>query len=196
MNNFVYNFVWFLCKPAFAIAFPHRVYGRENIPKEGGFILCANHMNAIDPLYICSQMPLRRKIHFLAKKELFAKKFTKWFFTHLHAIPVDRGAADLSAIRSALKSLKEGYGVGIFPQGTRSRDNTPTPMLNGVSMIALRAKAPIIPVYIDGPYRLFKRIDVRIGKPIDISDLGRRPDAATMDAITARIADAIWSQQG
>ncbi|MBQ3575535.1 MAG: 1-acyl-sn-glycerol-3-phosphate acyltransferase [Clostridia bacterium] len=193
MNNFVYNFVWFLCKPAFAIAFPHRVYGRENLPKEGGFILCANHMNAIDPLYICSQIPLRRKIHFLAKKELFAKKFTKWFFTHLHAIPVDRGAADLSAIRSALKSLKEGYGVGIFPQGTRSKTNERMPMLSGVSMIAMRSDCPIIPCFIDGPYGPFKRVNVYFGKPIDREPFGKRSDRAALEEMTRAIEDAVWN---
>lgn len=192
MSNFVYNFVWFLCKPAFAIAFPHRVYGRENIPKEGGFIICANHMNAIDPLYICSQLPLKRKIHFLAKKELFAKKFTNWFFTHLHAIKVDRGASDLSAIRSALKSISEGYGVGIFPQGTRSPKNERTPMLTGVSMIAMRADCPIIPCFIDGPYGPFKRVNVYFGEPIDKSPFGRRADRDTLEALTKCIDDAVW----
>ena len=193
MTNFMYNFVWLLCKPAFAIAFPHRVYGRENVPKEGGFIICANHMNAIDPLFLCTQIPMKRKVHFLAKKELFAKKFTKWFFSHMQAIPVDRGAADLSAIRSALKSIKDGYGVGIFPQGTRSKTNERMPMLTGVSMIALRADCPIIPCFIDGPYGAFKRVNVYFGKPIDREAFGKRADRDTMEAMTKAIEDAVWS---
>ena len=193
MYNFVYAVVWVLCKIGFSIAFPHRAYGKENIPKEGGFLLCSNHTNAIDPMFLCTHLPIRRKIHFMAKKELFSKKFTKWFFTHLSAIPVDRGAADLSAIRAALKSIKEGYGVGIFPQGTRSPQNERMPMLTGVSMIALRADCPIIPCFIDGPYRPFKRVNVYFGKPIDREAFGKRADRDTMEAMTKAIEDAVWS---
>lgn len=193
MSNFIYNVVWGLCRGAFAIAFPHRGYGKENIPKEGGFIVCANHMHAIDPLYICSQLPVKRKIHFLAKKELFESKFTKWLFTHLFAIPVDRGAADLSAIRAALQSVKDGYGVGIFPQGTRSPKNERTPMLSGVAMIAMRADCPIIPCYVDGPYRPFKRVNVYFGAPIDRSAFGKRADRNTLEALTANIDEAVWT---
>ena len=174
-----------------------QITGQENIPAEGGFIICANHIHWNDCLYLAAKIRPRR-ITYIAKAEVFANKLFSLVLGEkgLGAIPIHRGEADLTAMRAALKVVADGDALGIFPQGTRSRDNTPTPMLNGVSMIALRAKAPIIPVYIDGPYRLFKRIDVRIGAPVDISDLGRRPDAATMNAITDRIATAIWCQQG
>ena len=98
-------------------------------------------------------------------------------------------------MRKALKVIADGHGLGIFPQGTRSRDNTPTPMLNGVSMIAVRAKVPIMPVYIDGPYRLFHHVDVTVGAPVDISDLGNRYDSATLTEVTSRISSAIWQAE-
>ena len=198
MNTKFYDFLGIVLRPAYKVLFPgSKVTGLENIPTEGGFIICANHIHWNDCLYLAAKIRPRR-ITYLSKAEVFSNKLFSLVLGEkgLGAIPIHRGETDLTAVRTCLQAVKDGKTLGIFPQGTRSKDNTPTPMLNGVSMIAMRAGVPIIPAYIDGPYRLFKRIDVRIGKPIDISDLGRRPDAATMDAITARIADAIWSQQG
>lgn len=195
MGKGLYNVVWCLCRGAFGLVFPSRVTGMENIPQEGGFILCLNHCSALDPLYISAQIPRKRNMHFLAKKELFANKLLGAVIRGIGGIPIDRGNADLNAVRTSLQIVKEGKGLGIFPQGTRSRDNSPTPMLPGASMIALRAGAPVIPAYIDGPYRPFRRMELRIGAPLDFSDFGRRCDRDTMQAATDRIADAVWSMQ-
>ena len=197
MNTKFYDTLGFVLRPVYKLLWPgSKVTGLENIPAEGGFILCANHIHWNDCLYLAAKIKPRR-ITYIAKAEVFANKLFSLVLGEkgLGAIPIHRGESDLSAMRAALKVVADGETLGIFPQGHRSRDNTPTPMLNGVSMIALRAKAPIVPVYIDGPYKLFHRVDVRIGKPVEISDLGRRPDAATMNAITERISDAIWSMK-
>lgn len=197
MNTRFYDFLGIVLRPAYKVIFPgSKVTGAENIPAEGGVIVCANHIHWNDCLYLAAKIRARR-ITYLAKAETMSNRFTRWLLGEkgLGAISVHRGESDLAAVRTCLQTVKDGHVLGIFPQGTRSRDNTPTPMLNGVSMIAMRAGVPIIPIYIDGPYRPFKRIDVRIGAPIDISDLGRRADAATMNAVTERIANAIWSQR-
>jgi len=197
MNTRFYDLLGVVLRPAYKLIFPFsRVTGEENIPDEGGFIICANHIHWNDCLYLAAKVRARR-ITYICKAEVFSNKLYSLVVGEkgLGAIPIHRGEADLTAMRAALKVVADGDALGIFPQGTRSKDNTPTPMLNGVSMIALRAKAPIIPVYIDGPYRPFKRVDVRIGKPVTIDDLGRRPDAATMNAITERIANAIWGMR-
>lgn len=193
MGRHFYNFVWSILRPTYDLMFPRRVTGLENIPSEGGFILCLNHISARDPLFVSTRISRKRRMFFLAKKELFNNKILKWIMDHLGGIPIDRGNADLSAIRRSMQVLKEGYGLGIFPQGTRSRDNTPTPMLNGAAMIALRGGVPVIPAYIDGPYHLFHRTDVRFGKPIDFSDFARRLDSNTLTEATKRIENAIWS---
>ena len=190
-----YNFTWTIMRPFYAIFYPRVVSGIENLPAEGGFILCANHFSNHDPLYISSCIPRSRQVRFLAKKQLFDNRFVRPLVTWLGAIPVDRGHADLSAIRSALQVVKDGSALGIFPQGTRSLDNTPTPMLSGVSMIALRGGVPVIPAYVDGPYRLFRRTDVRIGSAIDLSAFGRRCDSATLTEVTHQIESAIWSMR-
>ena len=192
MGKKFYSFCWTLLRPAYDLLFPRKVEGLENLPEQGGFILCINHISARDPLFISTRIPKARRMFFLSKKELFDNRLLRPYVKGLGGIPVDRGHADIAAVRSALKVLKEGYGLGIFPQGTRSRDNTPTPMLNGASLIALRGGVPVIPAYIDGPYRLFRRADIRFGKPLDFSDFGRRCDSETLCRATERIADAIW----
>lgn len=192
MGNKFYNFCWTILRPAYNVLFPRKVTGLEHLPPEGGFVLCINHISARDPLFVSTCIPRKRRMYFLGKKELFDNKFLRPFVTWLGGIPVDRGHADLSAVRTSLKLLKDGYGLGIFPQGTRSPDNTPTPMLNGASMIALRGGVPVVPAYIDGPYRLFHRTDVRFGAPLDLSDFGRRCDSDTLSQVTQRIERNIW----
>ena len=188
----IYSIAWILLRPLFQLIFPHRIYGRENVPSEGGFVLCINHISAMDPVFVAACLPFKRQVHYMAKKELWNIKLLNWMLTEMKCIPVDRGNADLSAVRSALQAVKDGHPLGIFPQGTRSRDNTPTPMLGGASMIAMRAGVPVIPCYIDGPYRFFRRCDVSFGPAIDLSDLGRRCDSATLATVTGRIESGIW----
>ena len=191
-----YNFVWTVVRPFYAVVYPRKVSGTENLPAEGGFILCANHFSNHDPLYISSCIPRSRQVHFLAKKQLFDNKFMRPIVTWLGAIPVDRGHADIAAVRGALKVVKDGSVLGIFPQGTRSLDNTPTPMLSGVSMIAMCGGVPVIPAYVDGPYRLFRKTAVRFGKPIDMSAFGKRCDSATLAEVTRQIESAIRGLRG
>ena len=196
MNTRFYNLGRHFLRPFYNLFWPSKVTGEENIPDEGGFILCSNHVHMRDPLFLAVRLP-KRHFTFLAKAELFKNPILGFLIGDkgLGAIPINRGHSDLGAIREALKTIANGHGLGIFPQGTRSRDNTPTPMLNGVSMIAVRAKVPIIPVYIDGPYRLFHHVDVTVGAPVDISDLGNRYDSATLTEVTSRISSAIWQAE-
>ena len=176
------------------VLYPVRVEGLENVPPEGGCVICSNHLSARDPIYIAVRVR-NRHIHFMAKSELYKFKPLGALLKGLLAFPVDRGHNDLNAVRTALKLIADGHVLGVFPQGTRSRDNTPTPMLNGVSMIALRAQRPVIPVYIGGPYRPFRRTPLRFGAPVDLSDFGRRMDGETLTAATHRIEEAIWSMR-
>lgn len=170
---------------------PVRVTGKENLPAEGGFMLCANHISFLDP--VITVLYVKRHIRFMGKKELFRNKFCANVFAAIGAFPVDRGKADLSAIREAIKTLTSGQCLGIFPQGTRSADNEHTEMHSGAAMIRQRAGSPVVPMYIDGPYKLFRRTDVVIGKPIDLEKFGRKADSQTIAEITRRIDESIWA---
>jgi len=112
----------------------------------------------------------------------------------LGAFPVSRGEADLSSIRTSLSILKDGHCLLIFGQGTRRKktDTQEPPMHTGVAMLAVRSKAPVVPVYIKPPYRIFRRMRVYIGKPLDFSDI-RRADSATLQNVTDQISGAIFS---
>ena len=191
MNKRFYRFMNAVLGTFYRIFFPARVDGLENIPAEGEFILCCNHVSNRDPFYLAMHcMP--RYLHFMAKIELFKCKPVAWFVRALGAFPVDRGHSDLAAVRTAIKLLSEGHALGLFPQGTRSKDNSRTPMLSGVSMIALRSGAPVIPAYIGGPYRLFRKTQLSFGKPVSFEGLSRRVDSDTLKTATGRIEDAVW----
>ena len=191
MNQRFYRFLCGFLRPIYALLYPVRVEGTENIPREGAFILCSNHCSNRDP-FILAMQERERYFHFMAKSNLFRWKPMAAFVTALGGFSVDRGHSDLNAVRTALQLLKEGHGLAIFPQGTRIRDNHPAPMLEGVSMIALRSGAPVIPAYIGGPYRPFKRIQISFGPPVSFEGLPRRVDSATLGDATRRIESAVW----
>lgn len=194
MNERFYNLCFSVLRPFYGLFLPAKVDGLENVPATGGFILCANHLSNRDPFYlsICVK-PRNRHPRFMAKSELFRFRVVAAFLRALGAFPVDRGHSDMASVRTALKLLAEGRCLGIFPQGTRSKDNTPTPMFSGTSLFALRTGLPVIPAYIGGPYRLFRRTPVRFGAPVDLSAFGRKMDGETLKEATACIERAIWA---
>ena len=176
---------------ALAVAYPVRITGMENIPAEGAFMLCPNHISFLDPVYVV--LHFKRRIRFMGKKELFKNKFIGNIFREVGAFPVDRGNADLAAVREAIKTLQAGQGLGIFPQGTRSADNEHTQLHTGAALIVQRTGSPVIPMYIDGPYRLFRRTKICIGSPIDLTEFGKKCDSQTIAKVTEAIDNGIWS---
>lgn len=175
------------------IVHPVRVTGKENLPAEGGYMLCVNHISFLDP--VVTVLYVKRHIRFMGKKELFKNKIVAGVLDAVGAFPVDRGHADLAAIREAIKTLKDGKCLGIFPQGTRSAGNEHTEMHGGAALIVQRTGSPVIPMYIDGPYKFFRKTDVRIGKAIDLSGFGKKTDAQTIAQITGCIDSSIWALQ-
>ncbi len=192
MNRRFYRFLCVVLGAWYRLFFPYRIDGAENIPAEGGFVLCANHCSNRDPFFLAIACK-HRCFHFMAKAELFRWKPLARIVRSLGGFPVERGNSDLNSVRTALKLITDGHGLAIFPQGTRVKDNRRTPMLEGVSMIALRAGVPVIPAYIGGPFRLFHRVQISFGKPVDLSGFGRRMTSETLAAATRHIEDAVWS---
>jgi len=144
------------------------VKGHENIPDSGGIIICANHIHWLDPLLL--GVVIKRRISFMAKAELFQNKIFAAVLKSIHAFPVKRGTADISAIKNSLKIVKEGGALGIFPEGTRSKDGKIHEAEPGVALIAVKAKALVVPVKISGSYKHFSSIKVIIGEPIMLGD--------------------------
>ncbi|NLN07690.1 MAG: 1-acyl-sn-glycerol-3-phosphate acyltransferase [Firmicutes bacterium] len=163
-----YRFVRRLFLLIFSVFFRWQVKGRENIPSEGPFILCANHISWMDPILLGCLTG--RVVRFMAKEELFQRPLSRIVVKGLHAFPVKRQAADRRAIKTALSILVSGQGVGIFPEGTRSKTKELLPPLPGVGFLAVKSEAPVVPVAICGPYRLLRPLRVVIGKQLTFPD--------------------------
>ena len=165
----------FIVAPLYRFFMRVKAKGKENVPKEGGFILCANHIAAVDVISIGAVCP--RQLTFVAKKELFKVPLLGWIVRKLGAIKVDRGANDISAIKASVKAAEEGKVLSIFPQGHRYPGVNPatTPIHNGAALIAFRSKCDVLPVSINvknGKYGFLKRVEVVFGELIKYEDLG------------------------
>ena len=194
-HSWVYQLVVIVLGVIAKLLFFVRVEGKENIP-QGGYIIMGNHRAWIDPL--CLALCARdREIRFMGKKELWGNKFFAWVAKEVRGVPVDRGNADMASIRMSMTVLKAGHTLGIFPEGTRSKGDGMLPIQGGASLLALRSKCDVVPVYIDGDYRLFRRVTVRVGKPVAMDDLiAGRINKDTCDVLTDRITAAFAELSG
>ncbi|MFD2679527.1 lysophospholipid acyltransferase family protein [Bacillus seohaeanensis] len=161
--------------------------GLENFPKDGGVLLCANHIDNLDPPVVGLTAP--RPVSFMAKAELFSAPILKTLLPHIRAFPVKRGLSDREALRSGLRLLKEGNVLGLFPEGTRSKTGELGKGLSGAGFFALRSNAHVVPCAIIGPYKPFRKLKVVYGKPISMSEL--REQKVNAEQATQAIMDQI-----
>ena len=151
------------------------VTGAENVPEEGGCLLCANHTSMHDVVVLAAALP--RQPRYMAKRELFRIPLLAQLIRALGAFPVDRGGSDVSSIRKSIAMINGGEMVTMFPQGHR-RCGVPargSEVKSGAGLLAYRTGAPVLPVYIGtAKYQVkpFRRTDIIIGKPIPNSGLG------------------------
>lgn len=157
-----------------------KVIGKENFPKQGGVLLCTNHIDNLDPPVVGVTCP--RPVHFMAKEELFKAPLLGFILPRVNAFPVKRGMSDRKAFRTALSILKEGNVVGLFPEGTRSPDGELQKGLAGAGFFALKGEAVVMPCAIIGPYKPFRRLKVVYGKPIDMTKY--REERASTEEVT------------
>lgn len=159
----------FIFKIFAIIIYRPKIVGKENLPKEGGALLCPNHVSNLDAAVIVAMF--QRKVNVLAKEELFKNKFLCWIADLFGIYPVKRGTADMQAIKISLKILKHDGLLLIFPEGTRNGMAKGVKPKNGAVLIAGTAQKPIIPIGIQGSFKPFTRVIVNIGKPIDYTNL-------------------------
>jgi 1-acyl-sn-glycerol-3-phosphate acyltransferase len=144
-----------------------KTIGKENFPMDGGVLICANHIDNLDPPVVGLTCP--RDIYFMAKEELFHAPILKQVLPAINVFPVKRGFSDKKAIRTGLTHLKEGRVLGLFPEGTRSKTGELGKGLAGAGFFALRTDAAVVPCAIIGPYKPFQQLKVVYGKPIDFT---------------------------
>ena len=160
------------------IAFSMQVEGKDNVPKEGGVILAANHSSLLDPVVVgCAT---DRRIRFMAKRELFNNPLLGALASGLGAFPVQRGKDDRNAFHIALRVLRDGEVLGMFPEGTRSPDGRLQKAYSGAAILAEKTDAYLVPVGIIGTGKVMRkgtiiprreRICVRFGKPINPAEV-------------------------
>lgn len=186
------------------------VTGLENVPTEGGFIVASNHLSFLDSVIIQATMP--RMVHFFAKAEYFTQpglkgKVMKGFFESVGSIPVarDQQAASVAALGLLVDHLEAGTGVGIYPEGTRSRDGRLYKGRTGVGWLALATGAPVVPVGLAGTERLQPpgsnrftphRFSLTVGPPLQFEHLGAKHPLPPRRQATAEIMDAIAALSG
>jgi 1-acyl-sn-glycerol-3-phosphate acyltransferase len=181
--SFVRSLVGGVLKPYYRI----ETIGLENFPKEGGVLLCSNHIDNLDPPVVGITAP--RPVHFMAKEELFSVLLLGKIVPHLNAFPVKRGMSDREALRKGLNILKEGKVLGLFPEGTRSKNGELGKGLAGAGFFALRTEAKVVPCAIIGPYKSFHSLKVVYGKPISMQEL--RDAKVSAEETTEMIMSAI-----
>jgi 1-acyl-sn-glycerol-3-phosphate acyltransferase len=155
-----------------------RAFHRERVPRSGGLLVVCNHQSYLDP--ILAAVPVPRPFNPMARDTLFRNPLFSRLIRSLYAFPVKRSAADLSAIKEAIRRLRDGRIVLVFPEGTRTRDGSIGKLHSGMIVIAQRAKVPILPMVIDGAFEAWPRkqplpslhpIRIIYGQPIPFKEI-------------------------
>lgn len=181
----LYRFGRWVCRVFFKTFYRIEASGQSNVPDEGAVILCSNHISTLDPPLVGT--PLQRKVHFMAKAELFKVPLFGPLIANLGAFPVKRGGVSKESIRHALQLLGEGGVLGIFPEGTRGGGMGK----KGAASLAVRSGATVIPVAIIGKYRLFGKLKVIYGKPVDLSAMREASGSESLEQATEHIMVSI-----
>ena len=172
-----------ICRFWFGAVLKTKIIGAENIPKEGAFILAANHVSNWDPPFLGTFID--REICYMGKEELFKNPIMAAICKGLHVFPVKRGAADKTAIKTAIKILKAGKCFGIFPEGTRSKTGKLGKAEPGISLIAAMTESIVVPAAIVNTEKIFSKekflpqLAVIYGKPIKFSGSTKDKEALT-----------------
>jgi len=190
----MYRFVCWLSKIFFKLFYRATLIGLENVPGEGALIICANHISLFD-MFLFGPPILPRKIYFMAKQELFKIPVLSSILKSICAYPVNRGRGDLQSAKTTLKLLNDGKVVGIFPEGTRSKkSNRKIKPKYGAILFALESGTPILPIGVQGNYRLFSKLKVVYGKPYYLPyEKGEKIPKAEMQKLAEQLMEKIYS---
>jgi 1-acyl-sn-glycerol-3-phosphate acyltransferase len=193
VNPLLYWGLRALLVPFFLVYFRLGRVGREHLPKSGPLLLASNHRSFLDPFVIGTLV--RRPVYYMAKRELFEKRWQAWILNGLGAFPVDRGAGDVGAMETARAILARGDCVVVFPEGTRTRRGPLAQPRRGVGRLALETGVPVAPVAVFGSdnvrrgWRIRPRkVRLRVGRPLRFPTAG-----SSSPALAAAVTDRIWT---
>ena len=185
----MYRLLRFLVLPFFKLFYMPKIKGRENLPKDGNYVIVCNHFGKADAFVLVSLY--KQKIYFMAKKEWFSSKFKAKLFNCVGAIPVDREKADFTSVKKCIDVLKRGDLLVIFPEGTRNKVNDDLQEIKGgAGMIAFLSKVPVVPVALKRKFKAFRKNELYIGKPFDYSEFyGRKLNSALDETLTEKMRE-------
>ena len=166
----IYPLIWLFMR----LFHPWKAIGLENLP-EGAALLCGNHTTAGDPVYVVCCLGWRRQVHVMAKEEIMKWPVIGFILKKAGIFGVKRGKADVAALKEAMRVLKGGERLLIFPEGTRVKEGETSEAHTGAAMFSTRTGAPLVPVYIQPKKRLFRKTTVVFGEPYHPEFEGRKP---------------------
>ena len=189
-RTITYEVVRVLANIIFHTIMPVRFHHKERLERERPYIMIANHNHALDPVPMAMAVK-HDQLVFLGKKELGSNKLARWFLTKLHCILVNRHNVDMEAMRACMKAIKMKKILLIFPEGTRHHEGQMEHIEAGTALIAMRAKAPIVPIYFDRKLSLFKITNLYVGEEIPYDDLlAEGINAETCEKMNERMREA------
>jgi 1-acyl-sn-glycerol-3-phosphate acyltransferase len=174
-RSLVWRYLQIIARVGTTLMFDLKTYGRENVPKDGGVLLVANHQSYLDPVLVA--VHLSRPVSFLAKSELFENPYFGWFIRKLHAFPVRQGDGDIGAVKEVIRRLEEGNALNIYPEGSRTKTGEIAPLERGVALVIRKAGVPVVPVAIHGSFAAWPKnkklfhphpIRVKYGPPMNL----------------------------
>jgi 1-acyl-sn-glycerol-3-phosphate acyltransferase len=208
IGRWYYNAVKLLLWAVFRLGFGLEVSGQEQVPAHSGVILASNHASFLDPPVVGAACP--RRVHFLARADLYRHRWLGAFLRSIGAVPLRRGEADREAIQQALAWLRQGEVIAVFPEGSRQISGRLGSARRGVGFLAQTARVPVVPVLLAGTYdalppraRRLRRAKIRVafGRPIPYTHLLNEQtlSAGGFPAATAReaqrqLAEAVTRQ--
>lgn len=167
----LYSFLHGFFSILFRILFRFKVHGDRYLNKDEGYVICANHSSALDPIFVA--IAFKRPIHFIGKAELFENKFLGNIFKRLHAVPIDREGSDIKALKDSVRIVKENKLLGVFIEGTRVDGYDPANAKSGPILISKMGRSDIIPVQIKTNYKLFSKVDIIIKDNYSYKELSK-----------------------
>ena len=193
MGKIIYWLAYYLINLYLKIVHKFVVKGKEKVPKYGPLIVVSNHVSYLDPPIVGAAV--KRHLHFMAKQELFEKKWFGYILNQMGTFPVKRGVPDKSAIRKSLNILNNDQALCMFPEGTRIKTGELGEAKPGVTLIALMSKSPILPVAIKHSDENNKSLQVSIGKPFLLDDYyDKKLNRDQKDEVGELIMDKIGEQ--
>lgn len=189
-----YEFLRTLTFLALALGYRIRYSGRKNIPSKGGVLVVPNHQSHLDPPLVGAGCP--RQMNYIARRTLFHFGPFRWLISSINAIPINLEGSGLSGIKEALRRLKRGEIVVVFPEGSRTPDGEIRPFRPGFAALAVRSRAAILPVAIEGAFRAWPRqkrfpglgvVHVHYGSAILPDEFGQYVEAELVAEVERRV---------